>query len=57
MKVYITSKQKKRKSEVIDIGNAENDDWLKKADPTYRESERKIYGESKRKDDENPSQS
>jgi len=51
MKVYITSKQKKRKSEVIDIGNEENDDWLKKADPTYRESERKLYEESKKKDE------
>ena len=52
MKVYITSKQKKRKSEVIDIGNEENDDWLKKADPTYRESERKLYEEQQRKANE-----
>ena len=47
IRIYIAAKQKKRKPEVIDIGNEENDDWLKKADPTYRESERKLYEESK----------
>ena len=50
-------KVKKQKPVVIDIGNEENDDWLKKADPTYRESERKIYREQQRKANENSSKS
>lgn len=44
-------KLKKRKPMVIYIGNEENDDWLKKADPKYRESERKLYEELKKKDE------
>lgn len=44
-------KLKKRKPMVIDIGNEENDDWLKVANPKYRESERKLYEELKKKDE------
>ena len=44
MKIVIRTKA----AQVVDLANDENDDWLKKADPKYREFEKKAHEEARK---------